>query len=291
MNVENATNAPRRVPQGAELALLMRCYGYRFNRAGRVVRDEVAPAPDELAEAERSGWLVKRKVTLTKREAIERSVAAMRELSLDEVARAFVAGVGGSCPRGRQTLISYAWALHLPSAVAAAAPDLPDCGLREEVAIDFAEELTRLAFGTVWNELPLRFLPDLEAAAAQGLPKPAPDDWSVFHELIDVIAAQPDATTPGALEKDIARREIVPRSETYARYGILQALAEAGIMPNPRISPMFDRHVPQAEWLGAHKGLKGSPRGDIVLPLAGWRGELGVDRRRLRDLFGIAPRP
>jgi hypothetical protein len=269
----------------------MRCYGYRFNRTGKVVRDGVAPTPDELAEAERSGWFFKRHVTLTKREAVQRAVAAVSKLSLNEVAQAFVAGVGGSCPRARQTLISYAWALHLPTAVAASAPDLPDCGLREPVVIDFAAELMRLAFGMAWNESPLRFVPDLEAAAAQALPKPVPNDWSVFQQLIDVIAAQPNGTAPGALEKDIGRRKIIPNSETYARYGVLQALAEAGVMPNPRISPMLDRHVPRAEWLEAHKGLRGAPRGDIVLPLAGWRGEFGVDHRRVFDLFGITARP
>ncbi|HEY4252945.1 MAG TPA: hypothetical protein VGM87_17170 [Roseomonas sp.] len=197
--------------------------------------------------------------------------------------QAFVAGVGGSAPRGRQIPIAYAWALHLPGAIAAAAPALPDCGLREPVKVDFTGELMRLALGYVWNEVPERYLPDLEAAAAEGLPTPTADDRARFDALIAFIAAQPGDTTPGILEQGLARAKILPGTDKYNRYGILQGLAEIGVMPNAAIPPSLDRHVAVAERHAAQ--FRGAPRSDIVLPLAAWRGSLGIDHARLERLF------
>ena len=281
---------PRRVPRGDELHLLMRCYGYAFNRSGNVKRVSTDVARDDIADAKRLGWRPKQISKVPARAVLERSIAAMRSLDVDAVAQAFVAGVGGSAPRGRQTLISYAWALHLPAAIEAAKPELPDCGLRDPAEIDFAEQSMRLAWGVVWNELPQHYLSDLEAAAQEGLPAPTGDDWSRFPALIETVSSQPAAMTPGLLEKDIAKQKIIPRSDKYSRYGILQALAECGVMPNPHVTPSLDRHVPRAELHRASTNVKGSPRSDIVLPLAGWRGGLGIDRFRLTELFGpIAP--
>ena len=280
---------PGWAPRGDDLLLLARCYGCGWNRAGRFVRLRTPVEPADIAEAERRGWPVRRVTTLSASEALGRIVVATRTLSLHQVAQAFVAGVGGSAPRGRQVLISYAWALHLPGAIAAAAPALPDCGLREPVRIDFTEELMRLAAGIVWNESPHRYLPDLEAAAAEGLPAPTTDDRARFDALIGFIAAQPGGVTPGLLEKDLGRAGILPGTDKYARYGILQGLAETGVMPNALIPPSLDRHVPRAEHHAVGRQVRGSPRSDIVLPLAGWRSDLGVDLARLDAVFPRTP--
>jgi hypothetical protein len=72
----------------------------------------------------------------------------------------------------------------------------------------------------------------------------------------------------------------------YERYGILQALAETGILPNELITPRWDRFISPAEFWQAGENLKGSPRPDVVLPLAAWRGKLGLDlAARRRDLL------
>lgn len=41
----------------------------------------------------------------------------------------------------------------------------------------------------------------------------------------------------------------------------------------------------ELEASAASKGVKGSSRSDLTLPLAGWRGKLGVDWGRARTLF------
>lgn len=275
------TDDTARIPEGAELALLMRCCGYRRSRSGAVSRDPVPPTAEELAEARRLGWRPGEVVTLARDEAIERARSAARALSREAVAKAFVAGVGGSAPRGRQILISYAWAVHLPPAAEA-----PDCGLDETVEIDVVDEMVRLALGYVWNEVERHYLLDLEAAARQGLPEPTDSDRAVFDRLLEAIAAQPPGTTPGQLEKVLARAKVLPATDKYSRYGILQALAEVGVMPNPFLPPSLDRHIPRSEIWAASAKVKGGPHSDIVLPLAGWRGEMGIDRTRLASLFG-----
>ncbi len=275
-----------RIPEGEDLALLLRCYGYRLKRSGAATRDAAPATPEEIAEAERRGWAPKRKLRLNAAEFLERVTAAVSRLDSQAVMAAFVAGVGGSAVRGRQIPMSYAWASTVIQAIAAGGRTLADFDIREPIEIDYSHELVTLALGNAWNERPARFLPDLEAAAEQGPPSPSKPDWQTFHALIEMIAAQPPETTPGQLEKALAARKLLPATDKYQRYGILQALAEIGIMPNPYLPPSLDRAIPAAERHAAGRQVPGGSRSDIVLPLAGWRGELGVDRSRLERLFG-----
>jgi hypothetical protein len=92
---------------------------------------------------------------------------------------------------------------------------VPDCGLDPVSEIDMTEQLLRLALGWAWNELPARYLPDLEAAVAEGLPVPDDDDRARLRALLDLIRAQPGGTTPGALEKELARAKIVATTDRY----------------------------------------------------------------------------
>lgn len=269
----------RHVPEGDELDLLMRCTGYRFNRNGVACgRAEPATAED-LAEAERLGWPVRRPERVSAVDIAARSSRAAGLLRRSDVARAFAAGVGGSAPRGRQVLISYAWAAHLPA-------DAQDCGLAPVEEIDVTDQLVRLACGWAWNELPASNVVDLEAAVSQGLPEPTEADWAAFDRLVAVVAAQPAAQTPGGLERELARAKVLPRTDKYQRYGILIGLAEAGVLPNSLLPPSLDRFVPLSERHRADRAARGGPRSDVPVPLSGWRGALGVDRERLSDLFG-----
>jgi len=251
----------RDVPTGDDLAVLMRCYGYRLNRSGVPAADPAPPTAAEIGEAGRRGWRLRHAESLPARTFIARAVAAAQALQRDDVAAAFVAGAGGSAPRGRQTLISYAWAIHLPQALADSDPALPDCGLSDPVRFDPTETLVRLALGWAWNELPENYLADLEAAARHGLPTPTADDVARFRGLIARIAEQPPQTTPGELEKVLAREKVVPRSDKYQRYGILQALAEAGVMPNP--------HVPPALVVNFRSSVRTVRKGQLLAGISG----------------------
>ncbi|MFF4291927.1 hypothetical protein ACFY0R_42675, partial [Streptomyces sp. NPDC001633] len=89
-------------------------------------------------------------------------------------------------------------------------------------------------------------------------------------------------TTPGQLEKSIARARLLPRTDKYQRYGILIALAELGVLPNTLLPPSIDRFVSRTECQAAYRRVRGAPRSDITLPLAAWRG--GLDTARVARL-------
>ncbi|WP_217176928.1 hypothetical protein [Streptomyces sp. AC495_CC817] len=276
-------SAPRRIPAGPDLDVLMRLYGYRFTRTGGVAGAETSNEAADVALAESAGWPVRSVERFTPAEAFERSIHAVAALDEDAVLGAFVSGLG-SAPHGRQTLISFAWARHLASAPRTA-DGLPDCGLDARHAggfeVDPTEVLLRLALGWAWNEQPERYLLDLETAASAGLPAPTAEDRERLRALIDVISAQPDGTRASELEKAVARAKVVPGTDKYQRYGILIGLAEYGLLPST-LAPGWDRFVSRTEFSDAWSG---GPRSDITPPLSGWRG--GVDGQRAARLLTV----
>ena len=277
------TATPRRVPSGDSLELLMRIYGYQFTRTRTIKGAPRSDDPADLAAARAAGWPVRHVEQWAAREIVERASAAATVLDEQAVLAAFVAGLG-SAPRGRQTVISYGWARHLGTAPRGE-DDVPDCGLPHVSGVDVTERLLRLALGWAWNEMPYQYLPDLEAAAAEGLPEPAGDDRARLRGLLDLIRSAPDGTRPSELEKLVARAKLLPGTDKYQRYGILVGLAELGVLPSPVLPPMWDRFISTTERHAAEKSVGGAPRSDITLPFAGWRG--GLDEQRAARLLAV----
>ncbi|MFF5624691.1 hypothetical protein ACFY5A_04940 [Microbacterium sp. NPDC012755] len=261
----------------------MRLYGYRFTRTGGVAGAEASREAADEAEAESSGWPIRSVERCTPVEIVERSITAATALDEDAVLGAFIAGLG-SAWHGRQTVISFAWARHL-AAAPVAENCVPDCGLaaRQGSALEFdaTEVLLRLALGWAWNEQPHHYLPDLETAAAEGLPAPTEDDRERLRTLLEVISAQPAGTRASELERAIARAKVVAGADKYQRYGILIGLAEYGVLPST-LPPSWDRFVSREEVADAWSG---GPRSDITPPLSGWRG--GIDADRAARLLAI----
>jgi hypothetical protein len=258
----------------------MPVYGYRFTRTGGIAGTESSTDAADIAAAEALGWPVRSSEPISATHVLERAIAATAKLDEDSVLAAFVAGLG-SAPRGRQTVISFAWARHL---LDAPVDDhgVPECGLHAlPPGIDVTEILLRLALGWAWNLMPYHYLPDLEAAVAEGLPAPTADDRERLRALLALVAAQPDGTRPSELEKAVAREKIVPGSDKYRRYGILIGLAEYGVLPSTRVAS-WDRFVSYTE---TSKAWSGGPRSDITPPLSGWRGGIDTDRAaRLQEI-------
>ncbi|MFC7478842.1 hypothetical protein ACFQX7_00555 [Luedemannella flava] len=131
------------------------------------------------------------------------------------------------------------------------------------------EVLLRLSLGWAWNEIPVRYLPDLEAAASEGLPEPDAADRARLRALLDLVRSAPAGTTPGGLEKLLAQAKLVPGTDKYQRYGILIGLSEFGVLPSPALSPMWDRFIPTVERHAASRGC-GARRARTYL--SRWRG-------------------
>ena len=80
------------------------------------------------------------------------------------------------------------------------------------------------------------------------------------------------ACLPPTSEVDVT----CPTTDKYQRHGVLIGLAEFGVLPSPALLPMRDRFVSATEPHAAARTLRGAPRSDITLPLAGWRGGVGA---------------
>lgn len=265
--------------------ILERELGYARGAAKRLGK----PTEVERAAAAAAGYPTGQRERYTHDEAIRRLHRARDRFTPADVTGAFMAGVGGSAPRGLQPLISYAFARHVPAHAAAGTRDVCEtCSIEKEAEVDRTEALLRYHLGFLWNELPTGWVLDLEELAELGPPRPTDADRATFAALLDAIAEAPDDCTPGRLEKELARRKILPRSrDKYQRYGILEALGEVGVLPNPLVAPWWDRFEPSSQRILASSKLRGSPRSDIVLPFGAWRGALGVDWARAGELFGV----
>lgn len=222
-------------------------------------------------------------------DAVRRLIAAVARIEPAAVGAAFAVGVGGSAVRGLQPLCSYAFARHLSAhpfagSDPARAPkdsDICDvCGLyrRGELRVD--DELARVRDGAVWNELPLRFVADLEDFAALPRVEPTAADRARLQALLELCARVEPGCTPTQLAQHVARAGVLPRARSAQLRGILSALADAGVLPNARCAPPWDAFLTNDEFCAVSRGP-----GEITGPLKAWRGASGVNWARAAELF------
>ena len=268
-------------------AILQRHYGY----AKGALKKLGPPTAAERALAKREGYPVDAKLTISHDDCLKRLLKAAARIKPEQATVAFIAGVGGSTLLGRQVLVSYAHARHLPAHKADPTPGYKNCrtcGIDLKEQLDPTDRILRVALGNVWNEGAGNYFLDLEEYLRGAAPKPTKADREVLCAVLRTAAKVAPSCTPGELEKELAAKKVIPSSEKYARYGILEALAMVGVLPNPFLPPEWDHLVTQTELWDASRRVKSAPRSDIILPFGGWRGELGVDWKRAKSLFGIA---
>ena len=216
-------------------------------------------------------------------------IASDVRISPERIAKSFIAGVGGSYPRGLQPIISFYYARHLTRHDFISADGYStcvDCGIEKATWENVSYVVFRKYWGYAWNEIPLMYLIDLEEFAIQPQVEPTPQDIETFNKLLKAISISAEDESPGRLEKRLAKEKIIPKVDKYRRYGILEALAEVGVLPNMIQTPSIDKFItPKERWENSKK-LKSNLRSDIVLPFGAWRGSLGIDYLRARDVFG-----
>jgi len=207
------------------------------------------------------------------------------KVSLDFAISLFYKGTTGAFPRGRQTLMSLLYVKHLKEHEYSGKEHCEICGLPKSETTDKTHQLYTYYLGHSWNENPLSFLIELEEAQHFDKPEVTQADKQTLIDLLKFIALAEIDETPEKLEKRIASNKALPQTDKYKRYGILQTLAECGILPNKLISSKYDKFIPQTECWEASRKLTTSHRSDIVLPLGAWRGEYGVDWERYSEIF------
>ncbi|WP_179317795.1 hypothetical protein [Winogradskyella undariae] len=195
------------------------------------------------------------------------------KLSLEFAKALFIKGLTGEFPRFRQTLISYLYLQDISThdyTPQKGYSNCEICGLPEKTIDDRTHNLFTYYLGHAWNEYPKHFVAELEDIMQYPIPEITEKDKDMLVLLLLFIEKANDNETPGQLEKRIGKEKLLPKTDKYKRYGILQTLAILEILPH---KDTFDKQP---------------ARSDIVMPLAGWRGELKVDFKKAREIFNIS---
>ena len=195
-----------------------------------------------------------------------------KKLTLEFATSLFIKGLTGEVPRFRQTLISY---LYLQDVYkhsfqkSETSSGCSICNLPKEKIMDNTHNLYTRYLGHSWNEFPESYASELNDILQYKTPEITEKDKNHLIQLLYSIDKGGESETPGQLEKRIGKEKLLPKTDKYKRYGILQTLAILEILPSK-------------------EALYNQPtRSDIVLPLAGWKGELGVNFEKAIDFFNL----
>ena len=240
----------------------------------------------EILTLEKSGYPVNQIIKYSHDECINayKTLLEHPHLSIENLISAYICGFS-SFPRGRQPILSYLFAQAVPEHKMVSEGDVCSvCSIRRNVWIEKGHKIFSCYAGSVWNERWCGNLVELEEFTAISPCTPTSEDISILISLIDMIRQAPQDETPGKLEQRIKKAKIIPNYEKYSFRGQLMVLAELGIMPNPYVKPLYDGFTHFTDICSVK--YPGSTRSDIMLPLAGWRGENSINETRLQALLG-----
>lgn len=240
----------------------------------------------EILTLEKSGYPVNQIIKYSHDECINayKTLLEHPHLSIENLISAYICGFS-SFPRGRQPILSYLFAQAVPEHKIVSEGDVcPVCSIRRNVWIEKGHKIFSCYAGSVWNERWCGNLVELEEFTAISPCTPTSEDISILISLIDMIRQAPQDETPGKLEQRIKKAKIIPNYEKYSFRGQLMVLAELGIMPNPYVKPLYDGFTHFTDICSVK--YPGSTRSDIMLPLAGWRGENSINETMLQALLG-----
>ncbi|QOS79724.1 hypothetical protein JNUCC31_01865 [Paenibacillus sp. JNUCC31] len=215
-------------------------------------------------------------------------------LSWSTVTQAFIAGVGGSYPRGISTLASYHLMIHLqPHAYEEADRFLACkvCGFShsDESWKNLSNIRYALHQGYDYSGTSVGAYADLTELIVlleQGPVTPTDEDITTFNQLLHMLDQAGDEESPGKFEKRLTAEKLV-KGHAGIRRSILQALSRTGVLPNQVLSLSPDHWTNNEDILNGELLLNNTKgRSDMEMPWAGWQGKLGVNWDITRKLFG-----
>jgi hypothetical protein len=260
-------------------------YNDVFDRHEHTIPSDVSN--ENISLLEKYGLKPNNFETFTHDEAIERflKLKSNPKLTQEFVIAMFYKGITGDFVRGRQPLMSFIFLKHLQKHTFKGKKHCEVCGLPAKVTEDKTHHLYTYYLGHSWNEFPLHWLIELEEILKYEQPEVTSQDKKCLLDLLKFIEKTDEKETAGQLEKRIASAKLLKDTDKYKRYGILETLAELGVLPNDLIKPTYEGFSTYEECQEAYRKLKGSPRSDIVLPLGAWRGKNGVNWKRYQEIF------
>ncbi|WP_440109478.1 hypothetical protein [Paenibacillus sp. QZ-Y1] len=219
-----------------------------------------------------------------------------KRLSWTTITNAFIAGVGGSYPRGIPTLASYHMMIHMqqhPYEEAERFLACKVCGFShsDEGWKNLSSIRNSLHQGYDYSGTSVGAYADFTefvTLLAQGPITPTVDDIATFNQLLHSLDQAEDEESPGKYEKRLTAAKLV-KGHAGIRRGILKSLSMVGVLPN-RVLPLSPDHWTNIEEILDGELLLNNTKGrsDMEMPWAGWEGNLGVNWNIARKLFGDA---
>jgi len=212
-------------------------------------------------------------------------------LSKDRLIGEFVAAAGGSYRRGINGLMNLHFATLVPEHSYHPAQGLAACGI-----CGFSELSTRthdnlsdiresLWLGYNWHS-PKGIYADLAERIELPEIHPTQEDAAALKSLLEGVDRAQAGETPGKLEKRLSAEKVV-KGNSGTRRALLSTLAEVGVIPNAAMPVDPKRWINHEVMVQAGMDLDSTQgRSDIEMPYAGWRGHLGIDWDRAKELFG-----
>ncbi|WP_098745714.1 hypothetical protein [Paenibacillus sp. EZ-K15] len=254
----------------------------------------LTPAEQELLHA--SGWVPNELQYIRHDEIIDKLIVLQTNplLSWSSVGSAFIAGVGGSYPRGISSLASYHSMIHARTHAYEEAERVLACRVCAfshsdegwdnlsyiRYAMHLGNNYSGSSFGAYVDMT--EFVKLLE----QGPIQPTEKDKQAFSDLLHSLDRAEAAETPGKYEKRLTSEKII-KGHAGIRRGMLKALAMVGVIPNRILELAPDRWTDMESIINAESSLDNTKgRSDMEMPWAGWQGSLGVDWSKARAIFG-----
>ncbi|TVX89769.1 hypothetical protein [Paenibacillus agilis] len=242
-----------------------------------------------------TNWLVNRLELLSHDSCVKELIKLRQDSRLhrERIIDGFIAGVGGSYPRGLSPLLSYYTMQNIPDHEYVEADRYASCKIcsfSKDKKDGFWENTPYLHYvlylGNTYGSSPWGALLDLKELAEQRPVKPTEEDIKVFQNLLDSLERSGPDETPGQFEKRLTAEKIMPKNK-YVKRGILNSLAVIGVIPNALVQTHFNNWVDfeylvsQEEKLPNTKG-----RSDMEMPWAAWNGQLKINREIAKQFFG-----
>ena len=254
----------------------------------------LTPAEQELLHA--SGWVPNELQYIRHDEIIDKLIVLQTNplLSWSSVGSAFIAGVGGSYPRGISSLASYHSMIHARAHAYEEAERVLACRVCAfshsdegwdnlsyiRYAMHLGNNYSGSSFGAYVDMT--EFVKLLE----QGPIQPTEKDKQSFSDLLHSLDRAEAAETPGKYEKRLTSEKII-KGHAGIRRGMLKALAMVGVIPNRILELAPDRWTDMESIINTEFSLDNTKgRSDMEMPWAGWQGSKGVDWGKARAIFG-----
>jgi hypothetical protein len=209
----------------------------------------------------------------------------VRRISPQEVGAAFIASLSTRTLHWRSALGSYAFARHMPAHAYEPWSDgiSGSCGIcgtwPEPELLDLNRmSYFRLKWGGGPHDCTQRAWFNLSQFARHGSGSPTAEDWGLWEDILATIKSVPTGRPASELEKALGK---VFKSNQDERRGLIEVLAIAGVLENPKY-PGYFSHFIRNDYSN-HAAVRTS---DLEYPACRWKATGKVNEEAVKFWFG-----